>query len=106
MSQASQLMYADGGGDIGEVVFVAKCHDFIGPVGPCTLVSLENVSIDAVATHDLNAPDEFTIARDNHTTFAGCQWLVGIEAKDGRIGVERAYLPFPISRRERMRGVL
>jgi len=81
----AQLMDADGGGDIGEIVFKAGRSDLVVP-GAIGGVSFPCVARDAVQGHEPHAVGMFVGLSAGHSALAGGDGFVGVERVAANLG--------------------
>ena len=86
-----ELNHADGGSDVGEVVFEAWCHDVVGPGSADLAESVERILVEPVRAHQARTCSDFGIARHDHAAFAGGDGFAGVEAEHAGIRLPRAY---------------
>src|ERR1700720_604720 len=82
---AGELVYADGGRNIGQVVFVARRDDLVIPVATF-FVSAPRIVRQTVQRHQAQALGESSVIRDRHAAFTGRDRLVCVERETGNVG--------------------
>ena len=78
-------LVANGGGDVGKVVFIAGRDDFVVP-GALGGVPLPGIARDSVQGHDAHPVRIFVILRAGHAAFAGGNGLIRVKGEAGDIG--------------------
>ena len=70
---------------VGHIVFIARRNHIVFPRRFHCGKAVPDVPIDAMQSHDLDAPRDGLVIGDHHATLARGDGFVGIEAKAGHI---------------------
>src|SRR5919106_129744 len=107
---ARQLMNADGGGDVGHVVFESGRDDSVIPASALR-VPVPRVTGKSVQRHQFHPLGQGGVIGDGHAAFAGGYGFVSIEGEASYSGGSLSTSPpgiaggAPPGRREKKRGV-
>jgi hypothetical protein len=101
-----ELVQAQRGGDVGQVVLEARRHHLVVPTRHLGGEAVEGVAVHAVQAHHPGPVRELFVARHQHAALAGGDGLVGVEAEHGGGGRQRADLAALVGGGQCMRGVL
>ena len=103
---AAELNHADGGGDVGEIVFEPRRHHVVCPRGSDLAEAIERIAVETMSSHDAHAGGDVRVAGYDHAAFARRDRLVSVKAEHTGVRFPRADRAAGSMRRQGVRGIL
>src|SRR5439155_2666508 len=98
-----QLLDADGGANVGQIVFESRAKHFIVPRA-FLRVALPSIVADTMQTHHAHSIGPLRVVGGGHAAFARSDRLGSVKRKAGNVADGAYFFPL-ITSRERMRSI-